>query len=310
MLLSSKTNNSTFNQIRFRYTFPIKFRYIFIIYLLLNLIGLMVYAVAVSLVPSFPNFEDPILTHVIYIYSFGGLCYYLWEKLRLDGLKPQYLIGNKISRYHWWSLLGLVIVLLLFSLGAGLLLHGVLLSFAPNFLEFFLEEESQVSSLPIIYKCLETINIIVVAPITEEFIFRGVLLHRFATKWNIAIAIWISSIIFGLLHPLDPVGASLFGVVMALLYLKTKTLTVPIVAHAMNNTIAVIVQVWGTFVENNGSIAESTTEISSGDWIIGLLLVAVSLPFLIRFIYRRFPAKNKLLPYFANEAKAIAEISD
>ena len=270
----------------------------------------MVYGVAVSLVPSFPNFEDPILTHVIYIYSFGGLCYYLWEKLRLSRLKPQYLIGNKIPRYHWWSLLGLVIVLLLFSLGAGLLLHRVLLSFAPNLLEFFLEEESQVSSLPIIYKCLETINIIVVAPITEEFIFRGVLLHRFATKWNIAIAIWISSIIFGLLHTLNLVGASLFGVVMALLYLKTKTLTVPIVAHAMNNTIVVIMQVWGTLVENNGSIAESTTEISSGDWIISLLLVAVSLPFLIRFIYRHFPAKNKLLPFFANEAKAIAGISN
>ena len=295
MSLSLKTNNSTFNQI--------KSRYIFVIYILI-LIILIVYEVAASFITGIPSIEDPIFVDILYICSIVGLCYYLWKKLRQSRLNPQYLIGNLFPHYHWWLLLRLVIVLLLFSLGAATLLYCVLSSFAPNLLEFFLEESP--SSLPIIYKCLETINYIVVAPITEEFIFRGVLLHRFANKWNIASAIWISSIIYSLLHLFDPVGGVLFGVVMALLYIKTKTLIVPIVAHAMYNAIAVILQ----FLENNSSIAESTTEISSGDWIIGLLLVAVSLPFIIRFVYRRFPAKNQSLPYFANEAKAIAEISD
>ena len=300
MSLSSKINNSTPNQIKSRYAFPIKFRYAVIIEILLSLITSIIYRVAASLVPAIPNFEDPISDYIIYICSFVGLCYYLWEKLRQSQLNPQYLIGNKFPRYRWWSLLRLVIVLILFSFGAAILFDCALSSFAPSFLEFLLEPEPP-SSLPIVYKCLETISLVVVAPITEEFIFRGVLLHRLASKWNIAIAIWISSIIFGLGHPLDPIGASLFGVVMALLYIKTKTLAVPIVAHSMNNTIVVIL----LFFENNGTVAESTTEISSGDWVIGLLLIAVSLPFLIHFIYRRFPAKNQTLPYFANEAKAI-----
>ena len=66
----------------------------------------------------------------------------MWEKLRQLQLNPQYLIGNKFSRYRWWSLLGLVIVLLLFSFGAGTLLNIALSAFAPNFLEFFSEQEA------------------------------------------------------------------------------------------------------------------------------------------------------------------------
>ena len=304
MSLSSKSNDSTFDRT--------KTRYIFIALILFYLIFSFIYGVLVGFFPGIPDFEDPIVNQILYICSFGSLCYYLWKKLRQSRLNPQYLIGNKFPRYRWWSLLGLAIILLLFSVGAALLSFYALSLVAPNFMESFMEslaeQESKVSSLPTVDKCLETINYIVVAPITEEFVFRGVLLHRLATKWNIAIAIWISSIIFGLMHP-NPVGISMLGVVWALLYIKTKTLIVPIVAHAINNTIVVVWQFLGTFVENNGSITEAT-EISSQDWIIGLLLVAVSLPFLIRFIYRRFPAKSQTLPYFANEAEAIAEIPE
>ena len=293
-----KTNlgkKSLFDRVNSRYVFPIESRYI-IIFVLLYLITLFVCGAASSFVPALSSLEDPIIFEILYTCSFVGLCCYLWKKLGQSRLNPQYLIGNKFPNYCWWSLLTWVVVLLLFSLGTIILLECALSFFAPDFSESLLEEEFLVSSLPTIYQCLVTINTIVVAPITEEFIFRGVLLHRLATKWNIAIAIWISSIIFGLLHFFDPVGAFLFGVVMALLYIKTKNLIVPIIAHAMYNTILIIL---GQF---SGTTAESSTQISSGDWIIGLLFITVSLPFLIRFIYRRFPAKNIPLPYFANEA--------
>ena len=303
MIHSSKTNNSTFALANSRDRFPIESKYI-IIFVLLYLITSIFCAVASTLVPALSSLEDPIIFEILYTCSFVGLYCYLWKKLRQSRLNPQYLIGNKFPCHRWWSLLTWVIALLLFSTGAVILLFSALSSFAPNFSEILLEEESQVSSLPIIYQCLSIINMVIVAPITEEFIFRGVLLHRLATKWNIAIAIWISSTIYGLFHFFDPIGSFFFGVVMALLYIKTKTSIVPIIAHAMYNTILLII------VQFSGTTAESSTQITSGDWIIGLLLIVVSLPFLISFIYRRFPAKNQPLPYFANEVKAMTKISD
>ena len=294
MSFSSKINNSTLNQIESRHIFPIKSRSVVIIFILLILIALIILGVTVSFVPSISNFEEPIIEPILDIFIYVCLCYYVWKKLRQSQLNPQYLIGNKFPRYRWWSLLRLVSQLFVFSRGVAILSNYALSSFAPNLLELLLEEP-QVSSLPIIYKCLKTISWVVVVPITVEFVFRGVLLHRLATKWNIAIAIWISSIISGLLHPFGPIGGCLLGVVMALLYIKTKTLAVPIVAHAMINTIAVIILVLG----NNNTIA-STTD----GWIKGLLLVAVTLPFLIHFIHRCFPTNDRPLPYFANEAKA------
>jgi len=278
---------------------------------------LIIAVVGFGFSPKPLNFEDPdpILACVLYIFyiyficSSVGLCYYFWKKLRQFQLNPRYLIGNKFTRYRWWSLLRLVTNLLLFSFGIRTLLIYVVPPSPPSSLEIPIEELAlSFSSLPIIYKFLETIAMVVVLPITQEFIFRGLLLHRFTTKWNIAIAIWASSIIFGLLHPGDLFGTFLFGVVMALLYIKTKTLIVPIVAHAMYNTIAIL---FGILAENDGTIiAKITTETISGNWILSLLFVATSLPFLIQFIYRHFPAKNQASPYFANEAQAISQMSD
>ncbi len=305
MSTSLKSERAAFSNIKSRYLFA---------WLLLFRIGFsIVYQIVADFVPSFPNFEDPIANQILYFCSFISLCYYLLTKLRQFRLNPRYLIGKLVPNYPWWSLLRLTIILLLFSSGAAILLFYFLSLVAPDFLESMMEslseQESQVSALPIINKCLETINYVAIAPITEEFIFRGVLLHRLATKWNLASAVWLSSIIFGLMHP-NPIGISMLGVVWALLYLKTRTLVVPIVAHAMNNTIVVIGQFLATFAEENNSITESANEMSGQDWIVGLVLVAVSLPFLASFVYQRFPASNQTLPYFSNQAKAIASVPE
>jgi uncharacterized protein len=287
----------------------IKAKYLFLWLILFNLGFAGLYGTLATFVPILPHSDDPIVSHILYSCSFLSLSYYLLDKLRRSEIKPQYLVGKLAPRYPWWSLLRLVVFILLFSIGIALVSFYCLSWIAPNFLETLMEsvskEESQASSIPIIYRCWDAINCIVIAPITEEFIFRGVLLHRLATKWNIATAVWVSSIIFGLLH-FNPLGISMAGIAWALLYLKTRTLIIPIVAHAMNNTIAVMVELLSDVMLKNNLVESTTDPTSSSSLIIGLLLSVVSFPFLLRFIYQRFPGKNQSLPYFANEAKAIA----
>ena len=300
MPTSSQSDNITFT----------KTRYLFLWLLLFYLIFPTIYSIASVFITSLPDIKDPLITQIFYSCSFISLCWYLTRELRQSRLEPRYLIGNLRPKYGWISLIGLAIAFLVFSLGTALLsFHGFSLV-APelhkSFMESMLEQESQVSVVPIVNQCWQTINYIAVAPITEEFIFRGVLLHRLATKWNLAIAIWVSSIIFGLLHP-NPIGISAVGVAWALLYIRTRTLIVPIIAHSINNTIVVVGEFLSTLAEENGNVADSAESIADNEWTTGLLFVVVSLPFVVRFIYRRFPAKDKSLPYFANEARAVDE---
>ncbi|MCF7792705.1 MAG: ABC transporter permease subunit [Candidatus Cloacimonetes bacterium] len=77
--------------------------------------------------------------------------------------------------------------------------------------------------------------------ICEETLFRGYIIRGFE-KQGIARAIVISGILFGIYH-LDPfrlVPASLLGMWMGFLLLKTNSIFVPMFAHFVNNSLAVI----------------------------------------------------------------------
>lgn len=295
--MSSKSDNISF----------IKTRFIFWWLLLFYLAFTSLYGLIQEFVPSFPSFEDPIVMQILYSCSFISLCFYLGQKLHKSQISLRYIVGNLHPHYRWLSLLGLAIIFIIFSMGAALISFQALSMLAPEFHQSLLksvsEQETEVSAIPIIHQVWQTINYVLIAPVTEEFIFRGVLLHRLALKWNLAIAIWVSSIIFGLLHP-NPIGIAAVGFAWALLYIKTKSLVVPIIAHGMNNAIVVIGEFATDFLDSSNT---SSAEMSGDEWIAGIFFLAISLPFILHFIYRRFPQKNQILPYFANQAQMIAE---
>ena len=92
---------------------------------------------------------------------------------------------------------------------------------------------------PLAYQVAVAVGAVVLAPAIEELLFRGVLLNCWAAKWSVGTAVVASSIAFGILHG-NPVGITVAGLVMAVLYLRTGTLLVPIAFHAANNFIATI----------------------------------------------------------------------
>ncbi len=85
---------------------------------------------------------------------------------------------------------------------------------------------------PVLPNLLNVVSLCVVAPIVEEFAFRGILLHRWAHKFGLRSAILWSSVIFGVVHP-DFLGAFVFGVGMCEIYLRTQSLVLPIICHAV-----------------------------------------------------------------------------
>jgi hypothetical protein len=85
---------------------------------------------------------------------------------------------------------------------------------------------------------------IVVSPISEELIFRGVFLNRLRLIVPTLFAVLISSLLFAALHSFGSIfSAFVFAVCIAILYLKTDNIFVAIFAHFLNNLFAQIIVV-------------------------------------------------------------------
>lgn len=81
---------------------------------------------------------------------------------------------------------------------------------------------------------------IVIAPICEEVVFRGVIQRLLNRIIPPAAAIIIASALFAAAHVAVPVAAVAFpcGIVLGWAYHRTRTLAVPIAIHALNNALA------------------------------------------------------------------------
>ncbi|MBT2569753.1 type II CAAX endopeptidase family protein [Planococcus sp. ISL-110] len=140
---------------------------------------------------------------------------------------------------HKWlpALFALVVMSIAFSLSMFWFQLFMLAPVAPWLVDFMLEE-FPIPDTPW-YVIFTVFTIAILAPVVEEFMFRGVLLKRLIGKTSVWGGILISSLLFGVLH-LDVIGAFLFGVVASLLYLQTNNLLVPILLHIINNSLAAV----------------------------------------------------------------------
>jgi len=141
-------------------------------------------------------------------------------------------------------------------------------------------------------------SVAVFAPVVEEIIFRGIMIERFGSKYGYKVAVLLSSFFFGVLH-MDIIGAFFFGVVLSVLYLRTRSLLLPFLIHAANNGAVMLLiffedsisaRAWDTiypFIENTRT---------------GVLLFAVSFGWLAWFLKNNwrivheseaFPLKTK-----------------
>jgi membrane protease YdiL (CAAX protease family) len=100
---------------------------------------------------------------------------------------------------------------------------------------------------PAVMLGIGALSILVVAP-AEEFLFRGVIQGRLRTAFGPVGAIAGASLLFGSLHLTNYTGATAAvvagaavivgtGSVFGVLYERTGTLTVPIIAHAAYNVV-------------------------------------------------------------------------
>ena len=91
------------------------------------------------------------------------------------------------------------------------------------------------------------VTVVVMAPLFEEVIFRGVLLESTRAKYGVMAAWLVSSAVFGIVHvhPTVAVNAFAIGLVLGFVYMRTDSLWSTIILHAVNNGIAYLALVTG-----------------------------------------------------------------
>ncbi len=169
--------------------------------------------------------------------------------------------GELMGRWRGWphdgryALAGLVT--LSTSIAMSTIAAMLLASWWPDWVERYLLNQywkaSQPSALAV---GLSVLLLVVVAPVCEELFFRGYLLRRWSTRWGLRRAVLFSSFLFGLLHAQNFLWITCLGVAMALLTLHAQNLWVPILAHATNNALVLVV---GRLF-NDGSSTRATVE--------------------------------------------------
>jgi membrane protease YdiL (CAAX protease family) len=132
------------------------------------------------------------------------------------------------------------------------------------------------------------VALVLVAPFTEEGIFRGLMLNGFLKRYSPRKAVVLSAVLFSLIHvnPYQMLSAFFMGLMFAWLRIRTKSLWPCIYLHIVHNLIVFSV----------GSlpfIIQGFTPDTLGDhyfqpwWFDGIGLVLVIAGFLS--IHRSFP---------------------
>lgn len=129
---------------------------------------------------------------------------------------------------------------------------------------------------------------VIAAPVTEEFIFRGILLDRLKNKYNIHIAIFISSLIFMVVHFNPNPVRFLVGISSCILVYKYKSLIPSILLHALNNFIALLSTVYSS--NSNSTSTSDNFYPNVGVCVLGVVLIAIY----VIYIYKNYPRKASL----------------
>ncbi|HUR58448.1 MAG TPA: glutamate-5-semialdehyde dehydrogenase [Opitutaceae bacterium] len=112
---------------------------------------------------------------------------------------------------------------------------------------------------------------VIIAPLTEEFLFRGLILRGLIGRWKPWAAIVISALLFALIHlnPAQMPVAFLLGLVLGWIYVHTRSLGLCMIGHAVNNTGAYLVGFFPYSVDNFNHVPVGSAALFHPWWFDG-----------------------------------------
>ena len=243
---------------------------------------------------------DTLRREVFRMTSYGFTCFLLWF-IWGHNLSLKKIFGTLPNHREAWIYLSLSIPTLGLHYVGTYLLYLPLSYVVPAFVAWRLPRVKSPAYIGtdwvnlISANHLKDFGTVVVAPIVEEIIFRGYILHRWCLKYGEKRAVVQSSILFGILHT-EILGKIVSSVIKSVLCLRTKSLVGPIFMHMSYNLLVVlavefvlqyVVGIKGIWVW----VASTVEEFQSG-WWLGVIGGVISVPWLYWFVKTRLLESN------------------
>lgn len=160
--------------------------------------------------------------------QFFILMFFVYALRKTNNLKSSLTSAGE----YWKEIFYLLVINFLF----GFFVLSLLSLFAPDISNNLFNPSPNMLSF--IYVVISTV---IIVPIIEELMFRGVILNALNNRVNFIYAIVISSVLFSLFHGFGRLTPTFFfGLCMCVIYLKTNNITIPIIIHVLNNALGTI----------------------------------------------------------------------
>lgn len=188
--------------------------------------------------------------------AFFGLAYYLFRKYGIIGKEvPQDIIPAKGAYYFGLVVLGTAVQAFGYGALNFICMYASDTEIVRHYNEIMQNLNVSLSPFILLYAC-------VLAPISEEIIFRGVTLDFARTGFRTGTAVFLSAILFGIFHMniIQGIYAAVFGIILGYVRVKRNSLVDSVITHMTINIAGVsLVPVAAAFlamlIGNAGSYA-------------------------------------------------------
>ncbi len=120
------------------------------------------------------------------------------------------------------------------GLGTALLINGVLNLMPDSLLEDYMEASGVLTQDTTVFTVLLGV---IIGPIVEEIIFRGIILNRLRKAMPVTAAVLVSSFLFGVAHiqPIWAIYTFVLGCILAIAAVRTDSIVPSIIIHVIFN---------------------------------------------------------------------------
>lgn len=131
--------------------------------------------------------------------------------------------------------------------------------------------------------------IAVTGPIVEEIIFRGMILKGFLKHYSVRKSIFLSALLFGLIHmnPWQFFSAFAAGIILGWWYVKTDSIITTIFGHALNNGLCYLISFLSLNIPGFNAFLNSLNHQTLWLDIFGFILLASGIIWLIKLFSKR-----------------------
>lgn len=184
--------------------------------------------------------------------------------------------------FKTWLLLGLASYVS--ALGLGIIISELFPS------EYYILKSVELANAGLILTGADFLFTVILGPICEELIFRGILFNRLNKRIPVILSIFLTSILFALFHPdTAQISSFIFGITMCIAYLLSSNILIPVTLHMLNNLLSITV----SHIPNMESHLSSQIAM-----IILTILTVISLIYIFKFIfegYKKVKSQNATL---------------